>query len=418
MSLRVSNHSLFQIVPQLDSRFLAVPQKIYTLYQKCCGSKQLRTTFILLACFWLWSKTRGEIAQKAMAVFQRYIGSQIRDTYFMVLAQQARNEVLAEEQSYYTNFLNKSHGLDTNFPHQELIRNTFTLSYYEHTITLRSGAEVTLSCPVFSHASSQTQETYTYVHIGGNMTTADNNINWFYPPIAAFLDKHRGRELPSASFTLLSAYQWRTQQQETWRPETLDEAGYAIARALKAMGKPTAVHATSLGVIYLSHALKYLTRDFFSSLWLDRGPTSLEEARKRYSHGWIKAYGAWLSGWSFDVETALRDWNIASQNTQVIVIGVKHDSHFSDTANLCNCNYLKELQQQKSDKLTVLHFNPPTQTTAGSRSTHHSVAINHFNAEYATDDATRAFFQGNENLAHALIRTSSLYKERDESKLV
>ncbi len=111
-------------------------------------------------------------------------------------------------------------------------------------------------------------------------------------------------------------------------------------------------------------------------LCLDRGPTSIWEASKKYFLGLGRViYVLSRAGrWASDIEQDVADfYNKWKETPSLLVTGVMQDYHFSGGANLCLGKQIKAIKD-----VAVLVFNPPRQII--HERAHHSVRPDLLNA--------------------------------------
>lgn len=369
----------------------------------------------------IWAKiydlTVGNLV-KIVHIVRSAIGSFVRDAFFFPLKwpvianrQEVRDQLQIEE-DYSRNFWDPSKPLDSNFSEQAKIREMF-LPPQDQTfsIQLGDGRSAKITCRIM-----QTKATgdhfYNFIQVPGIYGTIDNNIAGSYAYLAAYLNAETGESpLPPARFIVLS------ENNLNFKPATLEEAGFALLQTLKALkeefGEIDQLVAHSLGNIFLASALKQIDdpKILPKHLCLDRGPSSLWEASKKYFWGFgrLSYCLAKIGGWTTDLEQEVlafcQKWK---ERPHFVVSGVIQDHYFSGDANLCLGNKIQEIEG-----IHTLVFDPPRQVF--HQHAHHNLRSDFLNSRYLTNESN--FMNSSENFAEALIRHSLPVIEENKQQI-
>lgn len=344
---------------------------------------------------------------KVVHIIRNAIGSVVRNAFFFPLKwspianNQAVREQLQIEENYYRDFWDPTKLLDPSLNlHAEIRENFAPPEDRMFPIQLKDGRTVEMTCRII-----QTREGgdnfYNFAQVPGIYTTNSNNIGTTHPYLAAYLNSHKEAEsLPPARFIMIS------ENNLNFKPATLDEAGFVLLETLKALrtefGEIDQLVAHSLGNVFLANALKQADDPKLlpKHICLDRGPTSIWEASKKYFLGMGRLIYLLVKcgGWASDIEQDLTDFcQKWEERPSLLITGVIQDHHFSDGANLCLGEKIKKI-----DDIEVLVFNPPIQLV--HEGAHHNLRPDFFNPRYLATDS--GFMKPLENLPEAIIRHS------------
>ena len=189
-----------------------------------------------------------------------------------------------------------------------------------------------------------------------------------------------------------------------FKPATLDEAGYVLLETLKTLrkefGDVDQLVAQSLGNIFFANLLKQIEdpKILPKHICLDRGPTSIWEASKKYFCGlgrlvyFLGKFGGWVSDIEQDIVNFYQKWE---KRPTIVVTGVDQDHHFSGSANLCLGEKIKKIQD-----IQKLFFSPPRQIS--HEFGFHSMRADFLNPRYLIGQSN--FMKISENLAEAILR--------------
>lgn len=391
-----------QSIPSLDKVFFGPELQVF---EDCSRIEELaqKTQSI-------WSQVYGIAVNnlvKMVHIVRTAVGSIVRDAFFFPLKcplianhQVVRNQLQIEE-NYYHDFWDPTRPLDPSLNLHAEIREKFTPPENRvFSILLKDGRTVKITCSII-----QTKEGgdhfYNFAQVPGNYTTISNNIGVTHPYLAAYLNSQKeAKSLPPARFIVIS------ENNLNFKPAMLDEAGFVLLETLKILraefGSIDQLVAHSLGNIFLANALKQVDdpRLLPKHICLDRGPTSIWEASKKYFFGLgrliylLAKCGKWASDIEQDVVEFCQKWK---ERPSLLITGVIQDHHFSGSANLCLGEKIKKI-----DNINILTFNPPRQLV--HQQAHHNLRPNFFNSCYLTTNSD--FMNPLENLPEAIIRHS------------
>ncbi len=345
---------------------------------------------------------------KIVFIVRNAIGSIVRDPFFFplkwsVIAEaQATKDRLKIEEEYNRDFWDPSKPLDPNLASYAHVREFFSPPEDRtFSIRLKDGTVAEITCRVVQ-TKYQGDNCYNFVHIPGMTSTISNNLGTL-PYLSAYLKTQEGdgNPPPPGRFIIIS------ENNLSIKPRDLEEAGFIMQETLKALhqefGSIDQAVAHSLGVIFLAKALKlaeelsYLPRH----ICLDRGPTSIYEASKKYFCGlWIYLLaksGGWASALEEDISYFCKKWK---HRPSLLITGVIPDHHFSGSANLCLGEEMIKLKNQGD--VDVVIFDPPRQLI--HENAFHSCWPDFFNSRYLKSPST--FIKESENLPEAIVRHS------------
>ncbi|MCF7852508.1 MAG: hypothetical protein K9M07_04635 [Simkaniaceae bacterium] len=354
----------------------------------------------------IYDVTIGSLC-KVVHIIRSAIGSVVRDAFFfpmkwsLIANSQAVQDQLLLEENYCSDFWDPTKPLDPSLNLHAEIRENFAIPEdLVIPIRLKDGRSVEITCQVI-----QTKESgdsfYNFAHIPGIYTTIYNNIGTIHPYLAAYLKSHNEAEsLPPARFIMIS------ENNLNFKPATLDEAGFVLLETLKALkerfGELDQLVAHSLGNIFLANALKQMDdpTPLPKHICLDRGPTSIWEASKKYFFGMgrliyvLAQCGEWASDIEQDIIDFYQTWE---KRPSLLITGVRQDHYFSGEANLCLGEKIKKI-----DGIEFLVFDPPRQLI--HQAAQHNLKSDFFNSRYLTVHSE--LMKPLENLSETIIRRS------------
>jgi hypothetical protein len=235
----------------------------------------------------------------------------------------------------------------------------------------------------------------------GIYSTIQNNIVGTYPYLAAYLNaENEGKPRPPARFIVF------TENNLNYKPISIDEAGLVFLETLKVLrsefGEIDQLVAHSLGNIFLTSALKQIDdpKILPKHICLDRGPSSIFEASKKYFWGlggilyFILEFGKWAADLQQDLVDFCMKWK---ERPPIVIAGVLQDHHFSGEANLCLGAKINQV-----DGVDVLVFDLPQQIVHPQA--HHNLSADSLNPRYLTRESD--FIKTSENFSEAIIRHS------------
>jgi hypothetical protein len=368
----------------------------------------------------IWGKiydvTIGNLI-KIVHVIRNAIGSVVRNAFFFPLKwsfianMQSVRDQLQIEETYYRDFWDPSKSLDPHLKDHAKIREKFAPPEDRvFPIQLKDGRTAEITCRIIQTKEGG-ENFYNFVQVPGIYTTISNNIGATYPYLAAYLSAEKdGQSLPPARFIILS------ENNLNFKPANLDEAGFVLLETLKALqeefGDIDQLVAHSLGNVFLAKALKQADDPKLlpKYICLDRGPTSIWEASKKYFCGLGRLIYllAKFGGWASDIEQDLTDFcQKWEEKPSLLITGVIQDHYFSDGANLCLGEKIKKIEE-----IDVLVFNPPRQII--NEKAHHNLSPDFFNPRYLVTESD--FMESLENLPEAIIRHSlpTLEEQQEE----
>lgn len=351
---------------------------------------------------------------KVIQVLRSVIGAIARDAFFLPLKwpflanRQFVQDQLQIEEDFSRDFWDPSKPLDPSFKDQAMIREKFAPPEDRvFPIQLPDGKSVEITCRIIE-TKEKAGDFYNFIQMPGIYSTIDNNVVAVYPYLAAYLNVEKS--LPPARFIIIS------ENNLNYKPATLDEAGLILLETLKAMraefGEIDQLVAHSLGNIFFSSALKQVDDPAVlpKHICMDRGPSSIFEASKKYFWGlgglfyFLLEFGKWAADLEQDVVDFCLKWK---NRPPIVVTGVVQDHHFSGGANLCMGEKIRHV-----DGVDVLVFDPPRQVA--HQHAHHNLRTDFLNSRYLIEESD--FMGSSENFPEAIIRHSFPVEEKRESE--
>lgn len=358
----------------------------------------------------IWDKiydvTIGNLI-KVIHILRNAIGSVVRNAFFFPLKwsvianMRCVKEQLQIEEAYSRDFWDPSKPLDPNLKNHAEIREKFSPPVDRvFPIHLKDGRTVEITCRIIQTKAGG-DHFYNFAQVPGIYTTISNNIGTTHSYLAAYLNEEKGGQpLPPARFIVIS------ENNLNFKPANLDEAGFVLLETLKALktefGEIDQLVAHSLGNVFLASALKQASDPKLlpKHICLDRAPTSVWEASKKYFWGFGRVIYllAKVGGWASDIEQDIFDFcKKWKEKPSILITGVIQDHHFSGSANLCLREKMKKLEH-----VDVLVFDPPRQIV--HEKAHHNLRSDLLNPRYLVGESS--FMKSTENLPEAIIRHS------------
>ncbi len=358
----------------------------------------------------IYGATIGVVPNTIVPAARSSIGAAVRDPFFfpsqcffMPNRQEIQKKLQAEE-TYCRNFWDPTEELDTNFPDQAKIREKFAPPEDRtFSIQLKDRKNVEITCRILQ-TKAEGESHYNFVLVPGTYATISNTVKTIYPYLSAYLNSEKGGVvLPPARFIVIS------ENNLNFKPATLDEAGLVLLETLKALkeefGDFDQLVAHSLGTVFFANVLKQVhdPKMLPKHICLDRGPTSIWEASKKYFWGFgrliyvLADFGGWASDIEQDVVGFCQKWE---ERPSLVVIGLQEDHHFSGSANLGLGKKIKKIPG-----VQTLVFAPTQQIT--NESGQHTMRADSLNRLSLIKESKESdFIQPSESLSQALIRHS------------
>lgn len=372
----------------------------------------------------IWTATRSAL------------GGMVRDYCFFPLKPYLNCEQMKSEQRYYNDFWNPQAALDPNLKDHLVVRENFavrdeviqiTSNGQRHAVTCRiieSKEGIAGAASVSEVASSSNcrengpaPKWFNFLLIPGNLTTIDNNVIGMYPFLSAYLAiKGENKTVPPARFIMITQYDicrlGDSGAPEEYLPESLDEAAKILATSISSIQKkygPTdQLLAHSIGCVFFSAALKYLTKDLIpQNIAFHCGPSSVSTVGNNFWFGKIAAKMAEISHWTVDVAKEIAAFYKKFSELKefsLVISGVKQDHYFAGEANLCTAAEILSLKAELS--IDLLLFDPPVQFFHNRA--HHNLPFDFLVPNYLTEASNSDFMEREDHFAKALLRHALL----------
>ncbi len=384
-------------------------------------------------CQRIWNWTTSPFFTIWMAA-RSALGGVIRDLFFFPLKPYLNHEQMKIEKLYYSNFWDPQAALDPNLQDHLAVRENFAVrdeviqiasNGQRHAITCRiveskegivDASSVSEAAPSPNYRENGlSPKWFNFLQIPGNLTTIDNNVIGVYPFLSSYLAiKGENKTMPPARFIMITQYDicnlGDSGAPEAYLPESLDQAAMLLATTISSIQKkygPTdQLLAHSIGCVFFSAALKYLTEESVpQNIAFHCGPSSVSTVGNNFWFGKIPTKLVEICNWSVDVAKEIAAFYkkfSGSKEFSVVVSGVKQDHYFSGEANLCLAAEILSLKEEQL--IDLLLFDPPVQFFHNR--CHHNLPTYFLVSNYLIDASNSDFMEREDHFAKALLRHS------------
>ena len=343
------------------------------------------------------------------------LGNAIRDHIFFPLTPHLHCDQMKLETKYYADFWDLNAPLDPNLTDHRAIKEHFSVRDEIFSVAA-DDKQYAITCRIIESKTltPDSSQRYQFLFLPGNLTTIGNNIIGAYPFLSSYLSLSKeNQNLPPARFITITQYDISQLEGGTiesdYKPKSLDLVGEILEKTLaevqRKYGQADQLLAHSIGCVFLSAALKYLSPSSTpKNMAFHCGPSSLEEVGKNFWFGQTICKIAQLTGWGVNTAREITNFRkyFAPKELSLMISGVKQDYYFAGDANLCISPQMKALQRENLAEILV--FDPPMQLFHDRA--HHNLPTDFLVPNYLHPECDPGILEEEEHLARALIRKS------------